>query len=206
MRSLLLVCALLLAGCETDYVPYTGELGARTLSYHGTPQVVLGESSPRQDIARMYARGFGIVGGGVFSAAAPQTIAGTARTVGAETVLLYEGDPRRPNIDTGKVYAVFFAPLERSGAGILTRSATAAAAQAAGMTNAYVVAAVRPESPAAQAGVEPGDILISLNSRPATDPATIRELADIAEGKTIDLVLLRDGSRLARRLTLVRRW
>ena len=53
-----------------------------------------------------------------------------------------------------------------------------------------------PRGAAYQAGLRPGDVILSVNARPVTDAAAfMREIADAAVGSTMTLEVLRDAVR-----------
>ncbi len=81
--------------------------------------------------------------------------------------------------------------------GVETQAVTASIAPGLGLgrnVKGALVAAVSPDSPAAKAGLQPGDVLTAVDGR---DVATPRELArlvaDEKPGRTAELSVLRDG-------------
>lgn len=66
-----------------------------------------------------------------------------------------------------------------------------------------LVATVTEGSPAADAGVEPGDVIISFDGQTVEEMRRLPRMAAEAEiGKTVDLVVLRDGERITLPLTI----
>ena len=67
-----------------------------------------------------------------------------------------------------------------------------------------LVAAVSADMPAAEAGIEPGDLLVALDGAPVGSFGTFRESVLASEGKPLDVTVARDGEtrvlRLAPRL------
>ncbi len=63
-----------------------------------------------------------------------------------------------------------------------------------------VVVAVAPGSPAAAAGIQPGDRLRSIAGRDARDPRTLRDEVELAPESTKDVVVEREGHLLSVRL------
>jgi membrane-associated protease RseP (regulator of RpoE activity) len=64
-----------------------------------------------------------------------------------------------------------------------------------------VVTQVVPESPAARAGVRPGDVLLRVNDTAVTDLASLQRAVDAVEpGQTYTLQLRRDGKEEALRV------
>lgn len=58
-----------------------------------------------------------------------------------------------------------------------------------------IIAGVLSDSPAAQAGIKPGDIVIQINDKPITEPAELLStVAQTAPGENIKIVGLRNGS------------
>jgi len=68
----------------------------------------------------------------------------------------------------------------------------------AGVTqnSAVIVAGLEPRSPAARAGIEPGDLILSLDGRPVTGADDlIRFMTGDQIGKTLKVDVLREGHR-----------
>jgi len=64
-------------------------------------------------------------------------------------------------------------------------------------TNGALVSRVVPASPAASAGIEPGDILVSFDGHPIRRPDDLRWFASVAEeGRRVEVVLRRLGRRV----------
>ncbi len=60
-----------------------------------------------------------------------------------------------------------------------------------------IVAGVVSGGPAAEAGLEPGDVLLSVNGQPILDArTTMSEIASIAPGTSLPLTIVRSGERL----------
>lgn len=60
-----------------------------------------------------------------------------------------------------------------------------------------LVARVEPRSPAAQAGLEPGDVLTAVQGRKVADAVDVRAaLADVPRGEAVAIELVRDGKPL----------
>jgi serine protease Do len=58
-----------------------------------------------------------------------------------------------------------------------------------------LVAQVTPDSPAAHAGIEKGDIILSVNGKPVNDSAQLRMTISLMQpGSAVNLKLLRDGA------------
>ena len=61
-------------------------------------------------------------------------------------------------------------------------------------------------SPAFQAGVEPGDVIVSFNGQNVTDPtALVRLVADAPIGSTATVVVIRDGRRVTLKIPVLQR-
>ncbi|MDF2560480.1 MAG: zinc metalloprotease [Microbacterium sp.] len=50
-----------------------------------------------------------------------------------------------------------------------------------------------PESPAAEAGIQPGDVIVSVDGKPVSNFAEATAIVQAAPGETLDMVVLRDG-------------
>jgi len=65
------------------------------------------------------------------------------------------------------------------------------------------VARVEPGAPAEAAGIQEGDVILSIDGTTAEDPRQIsRMVADIAPGSEIPVTVFRDGERIEVTLTL----
>lgn len=58
-----------------------------------------------------------------------------------------------------------------------------------------------PASPAAEAGIEPGDVLVSIDGQPVATFAEATAIVQAAPGETLDMVVLRDGAEKTLRIT-----
>lgn len=58
-----------------------------------------------------------------------------------------------------------------------------------------------PLTPAAEAGVEPGDVLVSIDGTPVSTFADATEIVQSSPGRTLDLVVDRDGERVSLDIT-----
>lgn len=56
-----------------------------------------------------------------------------------------------------------------------------------------VISAVQPESPAAAAGFEPGDVIVSIDGRAVRDFSTVQRIVASAAGQELTVVVDRDG-------------
>lgn len=98
--------------------------------------------------------------------------------------------------------ALFFAPLQRTGLGVLLEKPTADRQRRADAGRGVAVKAVRKGSPALVADIRPGDVILSLDGKPAADPAAWSEIYRAAAGREVELVLMRQETRITKRLTL----
>jgi putative serine protease PepD len=98
-------------------------------------------------------------------------------------------------IATGTVTHAYF--------GIEVVAIPAAAAEKAGTSQGLFVAGVVPNGPAAQAGLQQGDIITEINGKPATDPNQLQAIS-ITEraGDSVSITYERDGQSHNTTLTL----
>ncbi len=82
--------------------------------------------------------------------------------------------------------------------GVETQAVTAQIAPNLGLSKdakGALVAAVSPDSPAAKAGVQPGDVLTGVDGRQVTNPRELAQIvADHKPGQSASLAVLRDGT------------
>ena len=64
-----------------------------------------------------------------------------------------------------------------------------------------VVEEVAPNSPAARAGIEPGDVIISINDKPVRNISDLHRYIHLNLGKEVSIVTSRDGSIKEAQLT-----
>jgi hypothetical protein len=88
------------------------------------------------------------------------------------------------------------------GVGAYPAQLSQALAQLAGRDRGALVASVEDGAPAAAAGLQVGDILVELAGTPVTDPESLRLALGDRPGETVELVVLRGGTRLALSATL----
>ena len=86
--------------------------------------------------------------------------------------------------------------VHRGQLGVTVQAVTSDIAKSLGMAEVKgaLVSAVSPGSPAAQAGVERGDVILRLNGSEVTDSNALRnQISSTAPGSKVDLTVLRDG-------------
>ena len=82
------------------------------------------------------------------------------------------------------------APAELAG---LTLQPLAPGMPGYGTVDGLSVVAVAPRSPAAQAGLQPGDVILAVNRRPVTRPEDLGAALEAASGNAVGLLVWRDG-------------
>ena len=91
--------------------------------------------------------------------------------------------------------------VRRGSLGVTAQDLTPPLAKALGVsadTRGAVVVEVAPGSPAAGAGLQPGDIVLSANGRPIVRAGDVRNVVGLARvGERIDFEVMRDGRRLS---------
>jgi S1-C subfamily serine protease len=98
--------------------------------------------------------------------------------------------------------ALFFAPLQRQGFGVMVDDMTVEQARDAGTTQGVQILAVRNGSPAFSADIRPGDLLLSIEGRSTAEIASAEQAIRQATGHPADIVLVRGGQRITRSVTI----
>jgi len=194
-------------------------------AYAANPVAVVREPAPPEliessrdldrDIALMWQRGYRAIGHSSFTAEKqdPKDALKLASAIRARYVVLCQScdpasdDPARESSYDGGYdqEAVFFAPLEKSGSGLLVRDVTADERDALGKNGAVAVIAVRNGSPASAAGLVAGDMVLSANDIRAIDPDVWNRLFLVADAP-IRLAFSRGGRRYDVLMTIPLEW
>ena len=100
------------------------------------------------------------------------------------------------------VFAVVLMTLVLSGIGVQTVTNTVASVSACVPAEAgQECQAGDPPSPAAAAGIQPGDVIVSVGGQEVSDFATAAALIQAAPGQSVPIVVDRDGQRLTLSVT-----
>lgn len=120
------------------------------------------------------------------------TYTGTTTTYGTQTSYVPY------SVDHYDQAALFFAPLVRTGFGVLVVPPSDLQKQAAGTNQIVVIEAVRRGSPAFTADILPGDEILSIGGQKVYDIPSMR--AALERGKTapVEVRLIRNGSPLVK--------
>ena len=87
--------------------------------------------------------------------------------------------------------------IKRGWLGVQIQPVSADIAESLGLKDAKgaLVNQVQPDSPALKAGIETGDVVLSVAGKPVNDPKDLaRKIAGIAPGAAADVVIWRDGA------------
>jgi serine protease Do len=97
--------------------------------------------------------------------------------------------------------------IERGWIGVRIQEVTSDIAESLGLPSqeGALVAEVSPDSPAAKAGLENGDLITEFDGKPVGDSRALpRAVADTPIGKTVDVEVLRKGSKQSLRITVAK--
>ncbi|MCC7487313.1 MAG: DegQ family serine endoprotease [Burkholderiales bacterium] len=128
----------------------------------------------------------------------PVLVADTAPGTRTGLDVVRKGQAKRVEVTVGTLKNAKVASAEAEGKeheplGLVVRPLEQDERAQAGVTAGVVVEDVT--GPAARAGIEPGDVILSLNNSPVTSPAQLRELAQKA-GKHVALLVQREDTRI----------
>jgi serine protease Do len=97
----------------------------------------------------------------------------------------------------------FAIPANQAFMGVQLQGLTAQVKKALGVNSGVAVEQVIPGTPAAKAGMMPGDIIVNFNGQPAKDRPSLQEYVETLEpGKTYVADILRDGESVKLDVTL----
>jgi membrane-associated protease RseP (regulator of RpoE activity) len=122
----------------------------------------------------------------------------TAAPAGTPATLAPKTNYLPYSVDKYQQYALFFAPVERKGSGILGRNPTPEQRRRIGSNRGLVIVAVRKGSPASATGIVDGDILLAVNGQPVDGSAAAGSALLGARGTAVRLTLLRKGAQIER--------
>ncbi len=96
--------------------------------------------------------------------------------------------------------------VHRSKLGVTAQAVTAELAEGLGLDTpgGALVGDVEPDSPAAEGGLQPGDVIVALDGRPIADANALRNhVASTRPGSRVTIDVVRDGTRQQVQATLV---
>jgi serine protease Do len=97
--------------------------------------------------------------------------------------------------------------IERGWIGVRIQEVTSEIAESLGLPSqeGALVAEVTPDSPAAKAGLENGDLITGFDGKPVADSRALpRAVAETPVGRTVSLEILRKGSKQSLRITVAK--
>jgi len=181
----------------------------------GAPELIASSRNLDRDIAQMWERGYGAIGHSTFTAEMQDSkdALRQAEAVHARYVIICQScKPATGNSfhDSGHSggydqEALFFAPVKKSGSGLLVREATDAERGELGRNGAVTVVAVRNGSPASAAGLVAGDKMLSVDDMRPVDPEVWNRLFLVGEAP-IRISFVRDGMRYDVTMTIPPAW
>jgi hypothetical protein len=199
--------ALLVAACATtpsgmSYTPRPGLEDAKSndrFEHPKTEPLVFTESSDVDaDIRRLNEDGYVLLGSATFADAAPQALReralAAARAVGAGVVVLHAPGPTdgtKAAPTTGTFWIQQKVRLIHFGANVVPVP-EAVRAKMLRATGVYVQSVING-TPAAQAGIRFGDVILRISGLEVTDPAFLKDRIEVFAGLPVDVMLLRDG-------------
>lgn len=137
-------------------------------------------------------RGYGYSGGSA-------SYSGTTTIYGSQTTYVPYSVSRYDQ------YALYFAPMERKGTGLLLIEPTDEVRQQAGTNKGLQVRVVRRGSPAFQADIMAGDLIVAINGYEIVHRDDYPTLIAVNEGKDVEVTLYRGSVLLSKRLAVLPR-
>lgn len=222
----IVVAALSTAASDVDKfyhaVPHRTSDAATTLE----PNFHESSGNAQKDVAAMATSGFELIGYSAFNGreAGQKNIRKQAKKVGASDVIHLERYTDTQSAGavgstsfsrwgafsfvtpmTVRRYdqlAMFFRKAPREGLGIYPRPLTDEEKMRIGTNKGVAIVAVTNGSPAFNADILPGDIILQLNNHPLWDADSIRAALDSAKGKTTEIQIVRGGQQISKQVTI----
>jgi S1-C subfamily serine protease len=171
------------------------EVVAATSKYQNTVSGALPLTLPMSTTS--YTSGTATVYGS--SGYATGNYSGTTTTNGTQTTYIPY------SVDRYEQHALFFGRLSRQGAGVMILPLTDEERREAGTNQALKVVAIRDESPAYNADVLPGDMIVSIDGAP---PGSIPVVVSLlgAPGPDVRLTIIRGAEKLEKTLGRPANW
>jgi serine protease Do len=227
-NHILLALIILLCGCSQPFSEYyhdkTAEQGLSKFIIDDNiqPEVRQGTSDPEADTVKMLEDNYGLLGYSAFFAPKlddSQAIE-QAKKVKASVVLLYS---KHKDTSTGvqPIYlnkgGVIYTSSQADGynqtasywvknkppvLGIGVKELTPEQRKQSGSNNGMCIAYVIKQSPAFKAQIINGDILINIDNKEINDNQSFKSAQDSKAGKTITILLIRDGKKIVKKVKL----
>lgn len=102
---------------------------------------------------------------------------------------------------------VKYGEVRRGLLGVAVQDITPDLAQAFGLQQSQgaVITHIQPDSPAAKAGLEQGDVLIAVNGRPAKNSMDVRNMVGMVQiGDAVEMEIVRHGETMTRTATIAK--
>jgi serine protease Do len=128
----------------------------------------------------------------------PVLVADTAPGTAAKLEVMRKGEPRQITVTVGRVKNAKVASADVAGQdhgrlGVVVRPLDADERQQAGVSGGLIVE--NATGPAADAGIQPGDVILSLNGTPVKSAEQLKELVTRA-GKHVAILVKRDEAKI----------
>ncbi|HEY1722211.1 MAG TPA: PDZ domain-containing protein [Magnetospirillaceae bacterium] len=124
------------------------------------------------------------------------TYSGTTTVYGTETTYIPYSVSRYDQV------ALYFAPLRRSGIGLMVKPATDEQKRAFGTNQMMQIIAVRNGSPAFTADLLPGDLLLSIDGHSVYDLDSYHSAIATAIAREVSVTLGRGSDRITKKLSI----